>query len=346
MKILMLGDWGPGGIQNHTRCLLRELRACEGVEIYCIGEDEPYVGCKYQGHDIRKLFQLRRVIKRFKPDVVHVQKFCLVNFLYLKFFTRIPRIVSLHMPYGGLRGFKGHVLKWLMSPCYFLPVSSATWRDFLSVYPGSRGEVFFNPVRVAGGASPREGEFDSWKNGEVPVIGMVGRNADQKDWPSFCACMKTVREAGAPVECWGVGVDAEQAKSFGDGAECVEWKGHQTNGREWIGRMDVFVMTSKHEQLPTTVLECFLMRTVICGFIPAGGFSDILALSNGALREVFIEERDVGKLAAVVTRILNDADLRRRLIEDGWQIVTQHFAAEKIVPEQLVPIYQKVCGHA
>lgn len=353
MRVLMLGDWGPGGILSHTKCLLRELRACEGVEIYCIGEDEPYVGRKFQGHDIRKLFQLRRVIKRFKPDVVHVQKFCLVNFLYLKIFTRIPRIVSLHMPYGGLRGFKGRVLKWLMSPCYFLPVSSATWRDFLSVYPGSRGEVFFNPIRVAGGIDGRVEHVDRVEEvggngfkGDHAVVGMVGRNADQKDWPSFCACMKTVRETEPSAECWGVGVDAEQAKSFGDGAECVEWKGHQTNGREWIGRMDVFVMTSKHEQLPTTVLECFLMRTVICGFIPAGGFSDILALSNGALREVFIEERDAGKLAAVVTRILNDAGLRRRLIEDGWQIVTQHFAAEKIVPEQLVPIYRKVCGHA
>ena len=83
----MLGDWGPGGILNHTKCLLKELRACGGVEVYCIGEDEPYVGGKYQGHDIRKLFQLRRVIKKFKPDVVHVQKFCLVNFFYLKFFT-------------------------------------------------------------------------------------------------------------------------------------------------------------------------------------------------------------------------------------------------------------------
>ena len=341
----MLGDWGPGGILNHTRCLLKELRACEGVEVYCIGEDEPYAGGKYQGHDIRKLFQVRRVIKRFKPDVVHVQKFCLVNFLYLKFFTRIPRIVSLHMPYGGLRGFKGHVLRWLMSPCYFLPVSSTTWHDFLSVYPGARGEVFFNPIRVTGVVS--QGEWtEAWKNGDVPVVGMVGRNADQKDWPSFCACMKAVREKVSRMECWGVGVGVEQARSLGNVAECVEWKGCQNNGREWIGRMDVFVMTSKHEQLPTTVLECFLMRTAICGFIPAGGFSDILALSNGALREVFIEDRDCKKLAEVVMRVLNDSDLRRRLVEDGWQIVTQHFAAEKIVPEQLVPIYRKVCGHA
>ena len=345
MKVLMLGDWGPGGILNHTKCLLKELRACEWVEVYCIGEDEPYVGGKYQGHDIRKLYQLRRAIKMFRPDVVHVQKFCLVNFFYLKFFTRIPRIVSLHMPYGGLRGFKGHVLKWLMSPCYFLPVSSATWHDFQSVYPGARGEVFFNPIRVTG-AAPQGRWSEAWKSGDVPIVGMVGRNADQKDWPSFCACMKAVRENVPSVECWGVGVGVEQARSFGAVAECIDWKGRQTNGREWIGRMDVFLMTSKHEQLPTTVLECFLMRTVICGFIPAGGFSDILSFSNGALREVFIEDRDVGKLAEVVVRILNDADLRRRLIEDGWQIVTRHFAAEKIVPEQLVPIYRKVCGHA
>lgn len=338
----MLGDWGPGGILNHTRCLLRELRACEGVEVYCIGEDEPYAGGKYQGHDIRKLFQLRRVIKRFKPDVVHVQKFCLVNFLYLKFFTRITRIVSLHMPYGGLRGFKGHVLKWLMSPCYFLPVSNATWKSFQSLFPSSQGEVFFNPICV-GDVGVLTGEASGlWKNCNVPVVGMLGRNAEAKDWPMLVALAMRLRN----VETWGVGVAKEVAQGFGEGAQYVKWKGRQSDGRGWIRKLDLFVLTSKHEEMPTVVLECFAERTPICGFIPTGGMKEILAYSNGALREVFIENRDCGKLAEVVTRVLNDADLRRRLVEDGWQIVTQHFAAEKIVPEQLVPIYRKVCGHA
>ena len=342
VHVLMLGDWGPGGILNHTKCLLKELRVCEGVEIYCIGEDEPYAGGKYQGHDIRKLFQLRRVIKRFKPDVVHVQKFCLVNFFYLKFFTRIPRIVSLHMPYGGLLGFKGRVLKWLMSPCYYLPVSGATWRSFLSIFPGSRGEVFFNPIQVTGVASLRDGKAGLWKNGDVAVLGMMGRNAVVKDWPVLGRIAKRLPRVAA----WGIGVTAAEAESFGEGAECVQWKGRQQNGREWIRRFDLFVLTSTHEEMPTVVLECFAERTPICGFIPRGGMEEILAFSNGALKEVFMQDRDVDGLAQVVDRILQDADLRRRLIEDGWQIVTQHFAAEKIVPEQLVPIYRKVCGHA
>ena len=342
MRVLMLGDWGPGGILNHTKCLLRELWVCEGVEIYCIGEDEPYVGKRFQGHDIRKLFQLRRVIKRFKPDVVHVQKFCLVNFFYLKFFTRIPRIVSLHMPYGGLRGFKGRVLKWLMSPCYFLPVSSATWRSFLSLFPDSRGEVLFNPIRISDALEGERASLDKWKNGDMPVVGMLGRNAEAKDWPMLGRLAMRLKK----VEIWGVGVTAEEAASFGEEAKHVHWKGPQSNGREWIRKLDLYVLTSKHEEMPTVVLECFAERTPICGFVPSGGMKEILSYSNGAFREVFIEERDSEKLATVVTRVLNDADLRRRLIEDGWQIVTQHFAAEKIVPEQLVPIYRKVCGHA
>ncbi len=345
MRILMLGDWGPGGILNHTKCLLKELRACSDVEIYCIGEDEPYVGGKHQGHDVRKLFQLRRVIKRFKPDVVHVQKFCIVNFIYLKFFTRIPRIVSLHMPYGGLRGWKGRALKWMMSPCYFIPVSSPTWDGFKSLYPDSKGEVFFNPISMAGIDVNVVRKATEWRNGEAPVVGMVGRNADQKDWPKFSACMQSLLRLNPLVKCWGVGVDEKAAEALGEAGECVEWKGPQKNGKEWIGKMDVFVITSKYEQLPTTVLECFAMQTPICGFIPDGGMTDILALSSGPLREVFLKERDSEKLAGVINRVLSDGELRKRLIEDGWQIVTKHFAAEKTVPEQLVPIYKKICGH-
>ena len=136
------------------------------------------------------------------------------------------------------------------------------------------------------------------------------------------------------------------AKSFGEEAQYVKWMGRQPQGREWIRKLDLYVLTSKTEEMPTVVLECFAEKTPICGFVPKGGMKEILSFSNGALKEVFIEERDVDNLAQIVDRILRDGELRQRIVEDGWQIVTQHFAAEKIVPEQLVSIYRKVCGHA
>jgi glycosyltransferase involved in cell wall biosynthesis len=169
------------------------------------------------------------------------------------------------------------------------------------------------------------------------VIGMVGRNAEVKDWPSFCSLALKLPQ----VEAWGVGVTAEEAKELGDDASYVQWKGFQPNGRELISKLDLFVLTSKHEQLPTVVLECFVNKTPICGFIPRGGMSDILSFSNGALREVFIEERDTDKLAAIVLKILNDDELRKRIVEDGWQIVTNHFDAVKNCRGQLLEIYRR-----
>lgn len=173
---------------------------------------------------------------------------------------------------------------------------------------------------------------------------MVGRNADQKDWPAFCAVAQLIK-MDAPnsdlCDFIGVGVAEEEAKGFGDGAKFVEWKGLQSNGREWIGKMDLFVMTSKHEQLPTTALECFVMGTPICGFMPKGGICEILQFSKGPVRDAFIAERNCDKLSEIVMDLLAHPEKRQALIEDGWQIV-QHFDAEKNVKGQLMRVYERV----
>ena len=53
-------------------------------------------------------------------------------------------------------------------------------------------------------------------------------------------------------------------------------------------------------------------------------------------------ERDCGKLAKLVECLLEDVDRRRRMVEDGWQILTQHFAAENLVKGQLMDVYRRV----
>ena len=158
----------------------------------------------------------------------------------------------------------------------------------------------------------------------------------------FAQVTNLVSQKLSSVKCWGVGVKEEEARQqLGDLSSHIEWMGFQSNGREWIRRMDVFVLTSKHEELPTVVLEAFLMKTAICGYIPRGGMTDILAFSTGALKEVFIEERNPEKLAAIVQRLLEDEDLRQRVIEDGWQIVTNHFDARRNC-KHLIEIYKHI----
>ncbi len=335
MRVLYISDRGKGGIKNHVQCLRRCLP--EDVVHYTIGEDEPFAGSS--GHSFAEWWQIRRVIKTFKPDVIHLHTLPLLMCLYLRLFARrIPRFVSLHTKFDKKLSFKDRLLHWLVAPAYYLPVSSVTWEGFKQWRKGVQGEVFFNPIEIPN-QSPNTELLTP--NSDL-IAGLIGRFADVKDWPSFAQVTRLVSQKMPKVKFWGVGVSTEEAqREIGVYSNHIDWKGFQSNGREWIGKMDLFILTSKHEELPTVVLEAFLMKTAICGYIPRGGMTDILAFSNGALKEVFIEERNPEKLAAIVQRLLEDADLRQRVIEDGWQIVTNHFNAKKNC-KNLVETYRKL----
>lgn len=361
MRILYISDRGSGGIKNHVQCLRRCLP--QDVGCYTIGEDESFTGAS--GHSFAEWKQIRRVVKNFKPDVIHLHTLPLLMCLYLRLFERrIPRFVSLHTPGDRKPPLKERVLHWLVAPAYYLPVSSVTWQGFQKWHKGVKGEVFFNPIEVPSfefGGLGLERDAQETQNSKLKtqnpvtepqtsnlktqtsnlIAGLIGRNADVKDWPSFAQVTSLVAQKLSSVKFWGVGVSEEEANlQLGDLASHIEWMGFQSNGREWIRRMDVFVLTSMHEELPTVVLEAFLMKTAICGYIPRGGMTDILAFSDGALKSVFIEERNPQKLAVIVQRLLEDEALRQRVVEDGWQIVTKYFDA-KVNCQKLVEIYRR-----
>ena len=99
MRVLFISDRRDGGILRHVRC----LRAClppevETYEIGC-GADEEFAG--QSGHDMREWIQIRRVIKSFKPDIVHFHIPAMLMVLYVRLFTRLPIIRSWHTQTTG-----------------------------------------------------------------------------------------------------------------------------------------------------------------------------------------------------------------------------------------------------
>ncbi len=320
MRILYVSDRRDGGILRHVRC----LRAClppdvESFEIG-LGGDEDFAG--RNGHDLREFWQIRRVTHCFRPDIVHFHISNILMAVYVRCFTSIPCVCTWHTPTNrkiklGVRLF----FTLLRRRVYFLPVSSMTWKGLKEWVPHAKGEVFFNPLRIE---KPLPDFCTGLFRGRFPVVGMVGRNADQKDWPSFHKVEALVKKVRPEVTFLNAG----------EKAVC--------DGREAIGKMDLFIMTSKHEQLPTTILECFALGTPVCGFLPDGGLSDILGFSSGSVREAFIQIRDCNKLAGVVLDLLDSYEKRHALVKDGRDILTNHFDAEHLVPEQLMDIYRRV----
>lgn len=148
----MTSDRRMGGIQRYAQT----LRAClprEEVETYVIGEDEPFAG--KSGHDIREWFQIRRVLRDFKPDIIHFNCAPLLMLVYVWVqrhlpFGAKPKIVcSCHTPTNRPRSFRDRLFAFLLGrDCYLLPVSQATWDGILKFDPKAKGEVFYNPIRV------------------------------------------------------------------------------------------------------------------------------------------------------------------------------------------------------
>ena len=327
MKILYISDRADGGIARHVGCLRASLPSEAEAYVIGIGGDEEYAG--KSGHDLREWWQIRRVIKEFKPDIVHFHIPVLLMTAYVRFFTRLPIVRSWHTPTNRKQSLRDRVVRWLFGPkCYYLPVSGPTWEGLKKWAPGVKGEVFYNPLRISSRGRSSSRELVLGDSPSCGVVGMVGRNADQKDWPSFHKVESLVRAKMPNVE-------------FVNGGEITP-----CDGRKEIARMDVFVMTSKHEELPTTLLECFSLGTAVCGFIPVGGVSDILQYSRGPLKNEFIAERDTAKLAEIAMRLLNNEAERQAVIEDGWQILVNHFDAEKNCHGQLMDIYRRVIAQS
>lgn len=97
--------------------------------------------------------------------------------------------------------------------------------------------------------------------------------------------------------------------------------------------MDVFVLSSRHEALGSSVLDAFLYGVPVVA-TDAGGLPDLLADGRGLVSEV----GDSQALAANLNRVLDDRALRASMIERAAQyVVREHDAA--VMAERYIDLY-------
>src|SRR3546814_12793591 len=82
--------------------------------------------------------------------------------------------------------------------------------------------------------------------------------------------------------------------------------------------MDVFVLSSRHEALGTSVLDAFLYSVPVVA-TDAGGLKELLAQGRGLLCPV----GDHDALADAIDRVLTDRGLRADMVEQARSYVTR-----------------------
>ena len=157
-----------------------------------------------------------------------------------------------------------------------------------------------------------------------PVVGAIGRLEHQKGFDTLIHALANVE--GSTLVLVGDGNERAAlerlAKSVGI-ADRVIWAGWSDEPRRYLSTFDVFALPSRFEGFPLALLEALLARSAVVA-ADVGSVSEAVVDGKTGL---LVPPDDSGALAHAIRRLLADAGLRRRLGEQGRQLILERFTA-------------------
>jgi glycosyltransferase involved in cell wall biosynthesis len=277
------------------------------------------------GHDWTSLRAHVRVLREIGPDIVHANlsspwscQYCIAG----AGLARRPRVVAVYQ---------------LAVP----PISRAQWRaKRLTARAVDRhvgvGERTSREIEALVGlpadsvltihnGAPDDQRAAAGRPRPGQLVGAIGRFERQKGFDLLIRALAQIEDVTLVL----VGEGSERrplqglAESVGV-AERVVWKEWTDDARSYLGAFDVFALPSRFEGFPLALLEALLARSAV---VAADVGSVAEAIRDGETG-LLVPAEDPVALARAIRRLLADADLRRRLGEQGRQLVLERFTAD------------------
>ena len=180
----------------------------------------------------------------------------------------------------------------------------------------------------------------------APLVGIVARLEAEKGhrflidaWPSVVADVP-----GARLLVVGEGSEAdalrEQAISLGV-ADSVVFTGRREDISALTAELSVAVLPSLREAQGISILEAMARRVPVVA-TAVGGIPEVITSGVDGL---LVEPSDPRGLAEAITRLLLDADLRRRIGEAGYRTVAERFSIDAQV-RRIESVYDEELARA
>jgi glycosyltransferase involved in cell wall biosynthesis len=277
-------------------------------------------------HDALGLIELVRLCRRIRPDIVHAHssKVGILGRLAAAFAGVPIRIFTVHgWAFAAYRGLPGRLYLWIERLVRRLTTSvvcvAHSERDrglAARTCDPSRTIVVHNAVDTSsfGGRLRMDGP---------PRIVSVGRFAFPKDFVTLVDALDRIRTeyraalVGEGPE-WPDVATAVRQRGL---SERVELLGTRHDVPELLAATDVFVLSSRSEALPISILEAMAagLPVVACD---VGGVTEAVVDGETGL---LVPAEDPGALSAALERLLRDPELCRRMGTSGRRRAQQLF---------------------
>lgn len=291
------------------------------------------------------LFRLMRIMKEFRPHIVHTRNFGALEAICAARLARVP--VAIHSEHGyELEILRGLPIRRRMLCRALFPMADAVfavtrelclYHSRQSWLPAGAFRTIHNGVNTERFAPRRTDAAEIRNQLGIPaerfVIGSVGRLVPIKDHWTLLRAVEVVLRRRKDVHVLLVGDGPERAKLQEYVAASPELTGHVTffgaSDRipELMNAMQVFVLPSICEGMSNTILEAMATGLPLV-VTRAGGNPELVV--DGSIGFLF-PPSDVQALAKHLMMLAESPDIRRSFGEGARLRAVEQFSLERMI---------------
>ncbi len=378
MKVLMLTTNNSllDGINRHILRVASALNQLEGVSVaVCITQPkgelydalqkagiETFTLNARNGHRLPILWRFWKVMRTFKPDIVHGHVIAFFVGVVLKLcFNKCKKVITIHgigdhfvkVPSEQKRkkklGFGLGSIRRFLTPrmdytCY---ISKGVERAFAGSQKSH--STVYNPMDVKSLDISRFQVHDILGlSHETPLIGTACRFAEQKAPLVFtsvmCKILQSRTEMHAAIMGSGEAIVEAKMRSIVEAcgvAERFHFLGYQENASQLVASLNCFIMTSHWEGLPTTLLEAMVVGTPIAFMEGEGGLIDLAEMnrSEEGPFAIVVPKGEIVQMAEKILQLLENKSEAQVMTQRARALSVKYFSTEQVV-RQLQAIYR------
>lgn len=322
-----------------------------GVKTFALGYSN--------GHKLGILLKYRKVLKKFRPDIIHCHVMALMErIVSATLYRHLKYVVTIHGIADKLN-FIPFKLRLEAFLCRIFPIPLSA-RCYISVGvqvalqnslpPAPLSEVCYNPLHF-GTVPPRQYKLHSLIGVEPStlLIGTSCRISYPKNPQAFTKVMCNVLQDMPLVHAVVMGdgdkflkKECQDIVKYANVEDRFHWIGYRKNAPELARDLNCFIMTSRWEGLPTALLESMAMKTPIAMMKGEGGLLDLVKINKIEGTIAAIAEKDkIDELANKIIEVLKYPDKANAQAERAYEIGKRYFDIS-IVSEQICNLYKHI----
>ncbi|WP_421875690.1 glycosyltransferase [Marinoscillum sp.] len=288
-----------------------------------------------------------KLINQYQPDLIHLHTSKAHTLaIVASVFSRMPPLVLTRRMNNRVSG------NWFSRHKYNHPaiqkiicVSDRVKTTLSLAIPKEKLQSIYGGISIADTEMKIDQNFLTDKYPHLnskKVIGFVGRLTEVKDPLLFMEMVKTLHKSMDDLSFVIIGngplvdvLENEIRKYELEGA--VTLVGFTSDSISAISSLDLLVLTSRNEGIPNVILEAFVCQVPVLA-VNVGGIPELIKDEKSGL----LVNRSPQDLAVGAERLLQDADLRERVINGGKKRAQQLDANKGI--EATLELYNRIIG--